>query len=106
MQRIGMKRTASESVNSKSSPHCSIKLMRKRNSRTEFAVCICNTGYEASLEVGKIYEVIPDAEADRHGYLRVIDESGEDYWHPAKWFFAVALPRKLEKTLAEVYRAA
>ena len=45
----------------------------------QFALCIDNEGYEASLEVGKVYRVIPDGEATAHGYIRVIDESGEDY---------------------------
>ena len=44
-----------------------------------FAVCINNRKYEASLEVGKLYRIIPDEEAESHGYLRVVDESGEDY---------------------------
>ncbi len=45
----------------------------------QFAVCINNEGYAASLEVGKLYQVISDATAATHGYIRVVDESGEDY---------------------------
>ena len=44
-----------------------------------FALCINNEGYEASLEVGKVYRIIPDEEAFAHGYIRIIDESGKDY---------------------------
>lgn len=44
-----------------------------------FVVCIGNDGYPASLEAGKIYVSIPDADAEKHGLIRVIDESGEDY---------------------------
>ncbi len=55
------------------------KRPRTKKSRARFAVCVKNKGYEASLEVGKLYRVIPDAEAQGHGYLRIIDESGEDY---------------------------
>jgi hypothetical protein len=47
--------------------------------KLQFAVCIDNKGYEASLEIGKLYRVMPDDEAASHGYIRVIDESGEDY---------------------------
>jgi len=60
-----------------------------------FAVCIKNKGYEASLEVGKLYRVLPDAQAEGHGYLRIVDESGEDYGYEAKRFFAIELPRSL-----------
>ena len=45
----------------------------------QFALCINNEGYEASLEMGKVYRIIPDDEASAHGYIRIIDESGEDY---------------------------
>ncbi len=55
--------------------------MKQKNQASEFAVCIGNAGQEASLRIGKLYEFIPDAEAAEHGYLRVIDEDGEDYLH-------------------------
>lgn len=54
--------------------------MTNEESQTfHFAVCLDNEGYEASLDVGKLYRVVPDAEAVAHGYIRVVDESGEDY---------------------------
>ena len=56
---------------------------------SKFAVCVNNKGYEASLEDGKLYRVIPDAEATSHGYIRVIDESREDYGYSANRFFPV-----------------
>jgi hypothetical protein len=62
-------------------------------------VCIKNKGYEASLEIGKLYRIIPDQEAARHGYLRIIDESGKDYGYSADRFFAIDLPKPLEKAL-------
>ena len=61
----------------------------KPRRRTKFGVCIDNTGYPASLEAGKLYPVIADQEAARHGYLRVIDESGEDYLYAASRFGAI-----------------
>ena len=64
-----------------------------------FAVCIKNKGYEASLEVGKLYRVIADRDAERRGYLRIVDESGEDYGYSANRFFAIDLPKPLEKAL-------
>lgn len=68
-------------------------------SRVRFAVCIKNKGYEASLERGKVYRLIPDAEAARHGYVRIVDESGEDYGYSADRFIAIDLPKPLEKAL-------
>ncbi|MBI4523579.1 MAG: hypothetical protein HY695_07190 [Deltaproteobacteria bacterium] len=64
-----------------------------------FAVCINNKRYEASLEVGKLYRVIPDKEAESHGYLRVVDESGDDYGYSADRFFPLEVPRPLERVL-------
>ena len=66
---------------------------------TAFAVCVDNTGYPASLEAGKLYEVVPDPEAAKHGLIRVIDESGEDYGYSAERFFILAVPHALEKAL-------
>lgn len=58
----------------------------------EFAICIANQGYQASLELRKLYEILPDDDAARHAQLRVIDESGEDYLYPASLFDRVSLP--------------
>jgi len=74
--------------------------MRNKTRRpTHFGVCIDNTGYPASLEAGKLYPVIPDEEAAKHGYVRVVDESGEDYWHSADRFFMLEVPDALAKAL-------
>ena len=74
-------------------------MRRQDRSQVRFAVCIKNKGYEASLEIGKLYRMIPDQEAARHGYLRIIDESGGDYGYSADRFFAIDLPKPLEKAL-------
>jgi len=71
----------------------------KPTRRRQFGVCIDNTGYLASLEAGKLYPVIPDEEAARHGYIRVIDESGEDYGYSAERFFMLDIPEALAKAL-------
>lgn len=74
--------------------------MKKRTRReVNFAVCIDNEGYEASLEVGKLYKIIPDAKVESHGYIRVVDESGEDYGYSVNRFFRLQVPRPLEKAL-------
>jgi hypothetical protein len=58
----------------------------------EFAVCVDNHGYEVSLETRKLYEVVVDVDAEKHGQIRVIDESGEDYLYPATTFSRIILP--------------
>ncbi len=74
--------------------------MKKRSKRrVRFAVCIKNKGYEASLEIGKFYRVVPDEQAERHGYLRIIDESGDDYGYSANRFFSIEVPKPLQKAL-------
>lgn len=80
--------------------------MKKKASRgARFAVCLNNEGYKASLEVGKLYRVIPDGEAEAHGYLRVVDESGEDYAFTADRFHYVELPATVEKALLSAAQA-
>ena len=74
--------------------------MAASNSRKrKYVVCIQNEGYEASLELHKIYPVLADAEAARHGDLRIVDESGEDYLYPADWFVPIRVPGKVEVSL-------
>jgi hypothetical protein len=77
-------------------------MKRTRKSEARFAVCIKNRGYEASLEIGKLYRIIRDRDAEVHGYLRIIDESREDYGYAADRFFAIDLPKPLEKVLLKV----
>ncbi|OGA22154.1 MAG: hypothetical protein A3I01_04960 [Betaproteobacteria bacterium RIFCSPLOWO2_02_FULL_65_24] len=74
--------------------------MKKRKSASrQFAVCIKNEGYPASLELHKIYRVIPDDDAAADGDMRVIDESGEDYLYPADWFAEIEVPKVVQKSL-------
>ncbi|OGG55571.1 MAG: hypothetical protein A3F84_16765 [Candidatus Handelsmanbacteria bacterium RIFCSPLOWO2_12_FULL_64_10] len=76
--------------------------MKRRKSPTpQFAVCIDNSEYPASLELHKIYRVLPDEDAAMDGDLRVIDESGEDYLYPAEYFILVDLPRDVERVLLQ-----
>ncbi len=66
----------------------------------QFVVCLKNNGYEASLEPRKIYQALPDKEAESHKMIRVIDESGEDYLFPASLFSPISLPQTLIEELA------
>ena len=68
----------------------------------QFALCLDNAGYPASLEVGKVYRVIPDQEATAYGYLRVIDESGEDYAFTAERFRMLDLPLAVGQALGAI----
>ena len=68
----------------------------------EFVVCVRNEGYEVSLELRKIYQVVPDSDGARHKLVRVIDESGEDYLYPEDFFLPIQLPRAVEKALLTV----
>ena len=68
---------------------------------TKFVICIENFDYPASLEKRKIYELLPDAEAEKHGQLRVVDESGEDYLYPRALFVDVKLPRAVQAAVIE-----
>ena len=71
----------------------------KKNQSSQFVLCLNNEGYAASLEVGKVYRVIQDDAATSHGYVRVIDESGEDYAYTANRFYLIQLPIAIEKAL-------
>ena len=79
-------------------------MKRKASQPVQFALCLNNEGYKVSLEVGKLYRVIPDKEAAAHGYLRVIDESREDYAFTADRFHLLGLPSAVEKALLSVAR--
>jgi hypothetical protein len=63
-------------------------------------MCIDNEGHLASLEKYKVYRIIPDKDAERHGDLRIVDESGEDYLFSARRFVVVDLPPKAKRAFA------
>jgi len=74
--------------------------MASRRTKTEgFAVCLRNTGFEASLEVRKLYLVVDDPDAEMNDLIRVIDESGEDYVYPADLFQRLTLPTEVQRAL-------
>jgi hypothetical protein len=74
-------------------------MAEKKRSARRYAVCISNRDNEASLERNKLYVVLPDAEAEADGLVRVVDEDGESYLYPAKWFVAVEVPKAVEASL-------
>jgi hypothetical protein len=72
--------------------------MAKPKENYRFALCIENKDCE-DLEKRKIYQTLSDEEAEKEGYIRVIDESGEDYLYPRSYFIAVRLPREAQEAL-------
>ena len=75
--------------------------MRNWNVDTNFVGCISNQDYEVSLELWKYYRVLRDEKASSHGYLRIIDESGEDYLYPQHYFSQVEMVRDLRRSPLE-----
>jgi hypothetical protein len=70
-----------------------------KRSEKSFAVCINNKGYPASLELRKLYQVIPDEQAAKLGQIRVVDESGENYLYPEQYFAPIQLPLDTERAV-------
>ena len=67
--------------------------------KKKLVICVENSGYEVSLETRKLYETIPDTNAEKLNQIRVIDESGEDYLYPSDMFISVDLPSGVEKAV-------
>ena len=74
-------------------------MTRSHPSPRHLVICVRNNGYAASLEKRKIYIAVPDSAAAKHGQIRVIDESGEDYLYPESFFKSVSLPPSLRKAI-------
>jgi hypothetical protein len=70
---------------------------RKKKS---YVVCLENEGYEAALEPRKLYLALGDPGGEEPGFLRVVDESGEDYLYPQSFFEAIEVPRKVARVFA------
>lgn len=71
-----------------------------------YGVCIDSKGYPASLEVGKLYPIVADRQAAKHGHLRVIDESGEEYGYSSVQFFILEVPSAPANTLSSLSQRA
>ena len=78
----------------------SISSTAKHRSPPDFVICVENGEYEADLLIGKVYRTAKPEKNDRPAEMRVIDESGEDYLYPAKWFVPVDLPPRARRVLA------
>ncbi len=69
--------------------------------KIKYVVCVQNKGYPASLELRKLYEILPDADAEGHGLIRVVDESGEDYLYPRDFFLPIEVPESITHAFAK-----
>ena len=74
----------------------------KKRTNIRFLVCVRNDGYPESIERRKLYRVLPDAKAAKIDFVRVIDESGEDYLYPKRFFAPVRLTPPARRALASV----
>lgn len=75
-------------------------MAKRQATKTQFALCISDA--EPDLDFQKVYRVIPDDSASKSRYLRVVDESGEDYLYPEKYFVFVDVPLKARRALTAV----
>jgi hypothetical protein len=72
----------------------------ERQARSRYVLCVKNRGYAASLERRKIYRRLNDIRASRHGLIRVVDESGQDYLYPSSYFVSIAVPKPARRALS------
>ena len=93
-----MKRT----ISAKKSSRSNASSLKIKTAKPQFAVCGSNRDYPASLEPRKIYRVVRDDEASARGLMRVIDEPGEDYLYPERYFLPISLPQSVERALRAV----
>jgi len=73
-----------------------------RTRARQLVVCVDNDGYAASLERRKIYVALRDGDAEKHGKIRIVDESGEDCLYPQGYFRPIDLPQAIRKTVRAV----
>jgi hypothetical protein len=84
--------------NSRSKSCFEVEIMARPQAK-QFVVCVDNEGYRASLEKRRIYVALRDIAAEKHGLLRIVDESGEDYLYPKTFFRSIALPQAVKKAV-------
>jgi hypothetical protein len=94
----GMKQQELAGRNTRSNDFSEVITIQKvKRAASRFLICVENKGYVVSLEKRKIYVALPDSMALKHGQVRVIDESGEDYLYPKSLFLPITIPHRSEK---------
>jgi hypothetical protein len=76
-----------------------------KTTKFQFALCLDNTDYAASLIPGKVYRMLADPRASADDLVRIVDESGEDYLYHKSLFVVVDFPKQVEKRLLAVTAA-
>ena len=99
-----MKKESKKKTVAGAARHQTREMTAKHKRDAQFAVCIDNEGYQASLELGKLYRILPDKDAQSHGLVRVIDESGEDYAYSVNRFHSMKIPSVIERALSHARR--
>jgi hypothetical protein len=79
---------------------------KRKKEATPYALCVGNQGNEVSLELLKLYQIVEPEPNDPADWIRVVDESGEDYVYPAANFVLVKLPLDVEEIVAEAFNSA
>ena len=74
--------------------------MKRRSTELRFAICINDGGYVDDLKVRTVYQVLSDESAAKSNYLRIVDETGEDYLYPDAYFVLIDVPQKVEQAFA------
>jgi hypothetical protein len=98
-----MKRTAAAGRSSRSRGTSTLRKPRTSRLRGAYYVlCVKNDGYPSSLDVRKIYRALRDPDAEKHGQIRVIDESGEDYLFSSRYFVRLPMPAAAKRALAVI----
>jgi len=69
------------------------------STQQQFAICVQNDGYPASLELWKVYRMLHDKRAAKDQLVRIIDESGEDYLYDQTWFVPIKLPEAAKEAM-------
>lgn len=75
--------------------------MNQKSKKINYVLCVSSKKYPASLDARKIYQSIPDPQAEAHGQIRVIDESGEDYLYPQVIFIPIEVPKEAVRVFAQ-----
>ncbi len=76
--------------------------MKNNSLNTKYVICISNDGYEDDLKLRTVYPIWPDDSAARSNYIRIIDETGEDYLYPAAYFVSIEIPHAAERVFSFV----
>ena len=74
--------------------------MAKKKTPPRYVLCVKNSDYPVSLELRKVYRLVPDEKSAKHGLIRIIDESGKDYLYPQNFFIPVELPQTAIRALS------